>query len=113
MVPVRRAAIGVASVSYVGVQSGCAPDSDVSEDGPSKSAAPGEDDNVTPDVAENALTISATQAEALRRPLSTSGNLVPPAQINLSKEVLAASQQVLTVAGALIATTNAAQPPNT
>jgi hypothetical protein len=82
------AAIGVASVSYVGTQSGCAPDASDEELGTSAAA---EDDSVTPDVAENAL-IKAPELE-LQRALPTSGNLVPPqniSQIAISRDAVIA-----------------------
>jgi hypothetical protein len=68
------AAIGVATVSYVGTQSGCAPDSDASEDDTGENPSAYDDESVIPEVSEQALSTSGSELQFL----PTSGNLLPP-----------------------------------
>jgi len=66
------AAIGVATVSFVGAESGCAPDVD-DVDAPDESSAPYDDEGATPSVSDQSLTLSNG-----RLSIPQSGNLLPP-----------------------------------
>ncbi len=63
--PLLIAALGVATVSYVGTQSGCAPDGDASEDELGTSSAPYDDDEKSElGSSQQALSISASAVQA-------------------------------------------------
>jgi hypothetical protein len=79
------AAMGVATVSYVSTQSGCAPDTDVADEDPSN-GAPYDDEAPVIDSAEQALSVSATNIQVLTAPkivLPPVGNLMAPPVGNL------------------------------
>ena len=79
------AAMGVATVSYVTTQSGCAPDTDATD--AQQSTAPYDDEEVTPDVSEQALrTTIATDALSVPTTIVVIppvGNLMAPPVGNL------------------------------
>jgi len=76
------AAIGVATVSFVGAESGCAPDSD-QVDARDESSAPYDDEGATPSVSDQSLTISGGRLK-----IPQSGNLLPPPGIDPGTVVL-------------------------
>jgi hypothetical protein len=76
------AAIGVATVSFVGAQSGCAPDTD-DLDARDETSAPYDDEGAAPSVSDQSLTSSAARLK-----LPQSGNLLPPPGIDPGTVVL-------------------------
>jgi hypothetical protein len=80
------AALGVASISYVSTQSGCAPDADFDEESGASTAAYDDEQepSADPQQAKQALSIRAdtqlTAPDRLRPPV---GNLLPPPVGNL------------------------------
>lgn len=81
------AAMGVATVSYVSTQSGCAPDTDMSEDEQAASSAPYDDEG--PAVSEQALSIGTGLSQGTtivvgpKIVLPPVGNLMAPPVGNL------------------------------
>jgi hypothetical protein len=76
------AAMGVATVSYVSTQSGCAPDTDVADEDPSN-GAPYDDEAPVIDSAEQALSVSASAASATNIQVLTAPKIVLPPVGNL------------------------------